>query len=186
MIETNWTYFLAAEEDFIATSRYVEITPDNYKVYSIEYAKILQTVTSEVDAVCKMFCDYLEPDILPKRPAISDYQQIITYHFPKFHSLDISLDGYKIMLQPWQEWNSIQVPFWWKAAYNVKHGRHLSYKEANLENTLNALAALMGLLLYVFKKYNSHVPLVFPKLMDSSYFPTYMIIEDGRSLPDFV
>jgi hypothetical protein len=55
-----------------------------------------------------------------------------------------------------------------------------------MENTLHALAALMGVLLYYFKKHKNEVPLVFPKLMDCSYFPSSMIIEEGRSLPDFV
>lgn len=34
----HWNYFLALERDLETVSRYVEFTPDNYKIHSIELA----------------------------------------------------------------------------------------------------------------------------------------------------
>jgi hypothetical protein len=168
------------------TGRYVEITPDHYQVYSVEYGKILQAVGIEIEVVCNRLCACLEPSINFRHASMEDYRQVITAHFPRFYLMDISVDGYKINLQPWIEWHNARHPLWWEACENIRYNRFISYKEANLQNTLNALAALMGLLLYYFKKHKNEVPLVFPKLMDCSYFPSSMIIEEGRSLPDFV
>ena len=37
-----WQYFLAIEDDFASTARYVEIYPDNFRTYSVEYATLAQ------------------------------------------------------------------------------------------------------------------------------------------------
>jgi hypothetical protein len=128
----------------------------------------------------------MEPSLPLRYATMEDYREVITAHFPRFYQMDINVDGYKITLQPWFNWHEAQHPFWWKAYKNIRHNRFLFYKQANLENTLHALAALMGLLLYYFKKHKNEVPLISPKLLDCSYFPSSMIIEEGRSLPDFV
>lgn len=56
-----WRHFLALEADFAATSRYVEFAPENYKVYSIEFVKLLLAIGSEVDVVAKDVCKALVP-----------------------------------------------------------------------------------------------------------------------------
>jgi hypothetical protein len=53
----HWQYFVALESDLEHTARYVEIVPSNFKTYSIEFARILLSASSEVDVVCKLVCE---------------------------------------------------------------------------------------------------------------------------------
>ena len=53
----HWQYFIAIESDLERTGRYVEIAPANFKTYSIEFARILQSASSEVDVVSKLVCE---------------------------------------------------------------------------------------------------------------------------------
>jgi len=51
----------------IRTSRYVEISPDNLKTYSVEYTKIVLSATSEVDVLLKQIysalsCKKMKPN----------------------------------------------------------------------------------------------------------------------------
>ena len=71
----HWNYFLALERDLETVSRYVEFTPDNYKIYSIELAHLLFAAASEVDVIAKLLCRQLDPQ---KRPSsINGYKPII-------------------------------------------------------------------------------------------------------------
>ena len=52
-----WQHFLALEADFAATSRYVEFSKENFGTYSVEYAKLLLAICSDVDVLCKVICE---------------------------------------------------------------------------------------------------------------------------------
>ena len=71
-----WQHFLALEADFAATSRYVEFSQQNFPTFSIEYAKLLLAVGSEIDVLCKIICKNL--DTLAKRDNINDYRACLT------------------------------------------------------------------------------------------------------------
>lgn len=45
----HWNYFIALERDPELASRYVEFCPQNFEVYSIEFAHLLFAAASEVD-----------------------------------------------------------------------------------------------------------------------------------------
>lgn len=55
-----WQHFLALEADFAVTSRYVEFSQQNFATFSIEYAKLLLAIGSEVDVLCKIICEKLD------------------------------------------------------------------------------------------------------------------------------
>ena len=55
-----WQHFLALEADFAATSRYVEFAQQNFATFSIEYAKLLLAIGSEVDVLCKIICEKID------------------------------------------------------------------------------------------------------------------------------
>ena len=48
-----WSYYLNLEEKFINTTKYVEVTKDNYLTYSIEYTSLLLNICSEIDVIFK-------------------------------------------------------------------------------------------------------------------------------------
>lgn len=59
-----------------------------------------------------------------------------------------------VVLQPFSNWSAVpnyKSPDWWSPYNKVKHDRLLNYKEANLKNVLNALAALYTLEQYFVK-----------------------------------
>ena len=60
-----WQHFLALEADFAATSRYVELSQKNFATFSIEYAKLLLAIGSEVDVLCKIMCEKIDSTVKP-------------------------------------------------------------------------------------------------------------------------
>lgn len=55
-----WQHFLALEADFAGTSRFVEFAQQNFATFSIEYAKLLLAIGSEVDVLCKIVCERID------------------------------------------------------------------------------------------------------------------------------
>lgn len=47
-VNQYWDYYLALEEEFIHTRNYLTVDKDNFKAFSTEYSKLLQTVCSEI------------------------------------------------------------------------------------------------------------------------------------------
>lgn len=167
--ETYWDYYLILESDFLQTQRYVTINTDNFNTFSVEYAKQYQTICSEIDVICKEYCDLL--DNANRARNIYGYASII---------LDMRSDIKKgvvkvknassVKLNPWDEWNTDLSspldgnnpnnvsPTWWTFYNKVKHNRTKMdsnnkefFKHANLINTLNALAGLFVLEMYCYK-----------------------------------
>jgi hypothetical protein len=52
---------------------------------------------------------------------------------------------------PWSEWKENNNPYWWQIHNKVKHQRNIFFKEANLQNTLNAVGALLIVVNYYYK-----------------------------------
>lgn len=143
-----WSYYLAIEEDFIKTLRYVELNEANYKTFSIEYVKQYQTICSEFDTICKEIClFYVKEDVgeIEKEKIdwnIKKYSEIILENYPKVIEEQVVVKTYKdIKLSPYKEWK-YQSPKWWKEYNSVKHKRNENFLYANLENVINSLAAL--------------------------------------------
>jgi len=141
----HWQYFIAIESDLENTARYLEITPDNFDTYSIEYANILLSASSEVDVVSKLLCRQLDPSA--SYANINDYRTCIASHYPSFSSFVVSIPRYGLARRPWQEWDKGEIPFWWGSYNDVKHERNKYFSEANLENALDAVAGLFCLMI---------------------------------------
>jgi hypothetical protein len=140
-----WQHFLALEADFAATSRYVEISTQNFATYSIEYAKLLLAVGSEIDVLCKVICETI--DSAAKRNNIDDYRDCITAHC-KIAAEEVSIGRYGLKFKPWDAWSRGVNPDWWKDYNGVKHYRHLKFDRANLENVANAICGLFVAVIY--------------------------------------
>jgi hypothetical protein len=148
-IPQHWNYFLALEEDLSRLSRYLELTQDNFKAYSLELARILFAAASEVDVVAKRLCERIEG--AADADSINKYRSAIAPAYPEFATATVSLPKFGLSLTPWEQWGKDQNPVWWTAYNKVKHHRHTDFEKANLKNALNAVAGLFVLLLFFYE-----------------------------------
>lgn len=149
-----FNYYLELEKDFFLTEPYVTIEKDNFATFSIQYNRIYQSICSEIDSLLKVLCRQLDGKC--KADKLSTYCKVIQESFPHFNSEIVYFYKSRIELQPWKEWTAEKAPLWWTMYNKVKHHRVEINKEtekpyyqyANLENVLNALAAL-----YIVEEY---------------------------------
>jgi len=146
-IQRYWQYYLALEEDFIKTIRYVAINVSNYSTFSNEFIRQLLSIGSEVDVLLKGFSPILDSSKSPGN--IKGYADILLNSDLTKHVIDVKCKVKKIPeieLQPWKDWiitdNSYNSPRWWVSYNQVKHNRITNYSEGNLENVINSLAGL--------------------------------------------
>lgn len=154
--ESNYlNHYLALEDDFIKTIRYVSVSKDNYRTYSIEYLKQLLSIGSEIDVMKKLLAHlYAGRDV-------NDQDIVKT-----ILNADNSIQKIEVLLKPNNEilkpWDYVKEPDWWTAYNEIKHNRQDSaikmnnnekkyYQFANLENTINALAGLLTLEFYAYR-----------------------------------
>ena len=133
-----WCYYLLLESDFVKTNRFVQINEDNYKCYSLEFAKLLQAICGELDSVLKVFLS-IKPNSKTK---IGFYYEKLKSDYGKMFSEIIKLPNYDIILKPFDGWDESNPPGWWSDYNKIKHRRGDNLERATLENVLNALAAL--------------------------------------------
>lgn len=156
-IPHHWNYFLALDDDIMRMSRFVELTEDNFKSYSLEMTRVLSAAASEVDVVAKQLCQKL--DGASKADRINLYRSEIMAVHGEIAGAEVRIPKYGLTLHPWAAWKNYSSPVWWKAYTDVKHHRHTHFAAANLENTLNAVAGLFVLLLYFYPTEARHARL---------------------------
>ena len=144
-----WEYFLAIEDDLANTTRYVEFNSNNFEVYSVEFARILLSSSSEFDVVAKAICTIVVPD--KKHSNINEYRETILGRFPNFHSIEFRIPRYDLAIQPWSEWKNGINPFWWQSYNNVKHERDKFFSHATLKNAIYSVAGLLAAILYYYR-----------------------------------
>lgn len=132
------------EQKFIGTLSFVELAEENFPTYSIEYAHQFLAIGSELDTFFKVYCGF----DLKKPRNIMDYTKYILDTYPEIKFQKINIADTEIHLCPYSSWEKFNATKptdtleWWKAYNKVKHNRSGYLKNASLENTLNALAAL--------------------------------------------
>jgi hypothetical protein len=179
-----WQYFLAIETSLIKTIQYVDLTPNNYKTYSIEFARIFLSASSEIDVICKLLCEKIDPT--KRAENINDYRNIITIKYPNFYSMKVLIPKYGIELTPWAKWENQKNPDWWKKYNNVKHERNAHFQDANLKNNLDSVAGLFCLVLYYYQRELYEFKLKpWTQLLSLENEPGYLLLETGYKLPDF-
>lgn len=145
----HWNYFLAIESDLINVARFIEFNDDNLQTYSIELAHILLSASSETDVILKQICNLIDEG----KPAnnINDYREVIKPNLTEFINEKIYINRYGLEFIPWENWNNNLNPNWWKSHNNVKHQRNEYFNQANLQNTLNAVGALLITVTYYYQ-----------------------------------
>lgn len=162
-----WNHYLALESDFIKVERYISFENDNFECYSVEFIKQYLAICSEVDVICKIYCEVL--DSTSQAKDILDYGFEILGRVPNIKNAVVKCG--KLEVEPLSNWStnihnhrdgndSLNiVPDWWRMYNKVKHQRVMLdssgkpyYKQANLKNTLNALAGLFVLCMNCYKE----------------------------------
>lgn len=152
--DIHWNYFLSLESDLLSLSRFIEFDEKNYECFSIENVRILMAAAAEVDVVCKQICQRI--DLTSKANNINKYRDVILQVYQAIPQHKITIPRFGLKLTPWENWQSNDgVPFWWTAYNKVKHHRHTSYDHANLKNTINAVAGLFVMCLYLYEDVES-------------------------------
>jgi hypothetical protein len=180
----HWQYFLALERDLIETTYYVEMAAENFRTFSVAYARLFLTAGSEIDVLCKLLCHQI--NAATKAEKIDEYRQEITASFPRFPSMRVLVPRYALVLEPWVAWSEQDSPQWWGLHQKVKHERHAYYQAANLENTLQAVAALFCLVLYHYQPtlYAGEL-LPWTQFFGLEHEPEHLMSEANYKLPDF-
>ena len=148
-MKNYWRYYLILEQHVIAAEKYVDFNKDNEKTYSIGFVNCLNEIGSEVDVCMKAICGFAENE----RKTISDYCPIILEKYPQIVTQKVTVREMEII--PFENWaaeEASQSLIWWETYNNVKHGRNLNYKLANLKNVLYALAGLYVLEMFYLKE----------------------------------
>lgn len=145
----HWNYFLAIEEDLQKVSRYIEFSSDNMKTYSTELSHILLSAASEVDSVMKQICKMIDPN--SNAANINDYKYRLKRDLPSIVDEEFTIDRYGLSYKPWDAWHSNTNPLWWGNYNEIKHERDKYFKEAHLENAINAVGALLITEVYYYQ-----------------------------------
>ncbi len=185
-----WRYSLLIESDLEVTSRFVEFRYDNFSTFSAEYSKIILLTCSEIEVICKLLCNEIEPGFKESNSNLETYAGIILKRFPMLTECKLVVTYDKSIIMPFEEWRitPYSSPQWWKDYQGIKHSRHNNFKNAHLANALNAVAGLIILNLYMYRLVMNKSyarPSTSPKVFDSGYLPGYFLIRGDDGLPDF-
>lgn len=152
----HWNYFLALERDLDVVARYIEFSEPNFQVFSVELSRLLFAASSEVDVVAKQLCEKERP--ADKRDNITHYKRIILDAIPELPDTQVFVPRYGLSFRPWENWKGEGKPHWWESYNNVKHHRSSHFHEATLQNSLNAMGALLVLCLHFYARDLSESP----------------------------
>jgi len=167
-----WEYFKTIEADLQSAGRFVDFNPSNYSTFSAEFARILMAAGSEIDNVMKDLCKKIDSSKNPQK--IPQYYPIVTGKYLRFCEMVLSIPRFGLTAKPWAGWTQDSSPCWWKNGFNkIKHERDLHYSAANLENCINAVAALLVVIAYYYDANFGNMPLI-----DSRFGPLLFVIEE--------
>ncbi len=174
-----WRQYKLLEKDFIDTADYVSISKQNNSTFSNEYLKLILCICGEIDSLTAV----LVPELAKNNsvPARLDAFFKMKNNF-RFVKIQTRFPFEKIHLTPFVKFDVSEsgagsAP-WWKAYNELKHnrfeelpnGRNVLWA-ANLENALNAMAALYALLCELSSKCGINEDDIYmkPRLFESEH-----------------
>lgn len=204
-LKHHWKYYLYLEKEVMDTFQYSTLDKTNSTNFSFEYIKLLQIICSEIDVLCKSYCEFMSK---PSMDTIAKYSWVITVAHPDVKTKLVRCkENNDLDYIPFGLWeytvsadkNGIQringtPPKWWSIYNKVKHERMSvnskykkeNYKLANQENLMNALAGLFLLEMYFFKDIilnensnNPNIPSTPSKLFDLDNWANGIMYGDG-------
>lgn len=162
-LDHYWTKYVSLEKDFLETCRYVTLNEDNFDTYSSAYLRLLIELGSEADIMMKEYCKCLEKSFRGSK--ICQYINFIFEYESDFFTQKVVVYDGMLSLTPWAiriDGEKKESPYWWIAYNKCKHRRTEKgtiesqtkeyYKFANQKYTLNALASVYQIYIYLYKR----------------------------------
>lgn len=154
--------YQSIESRMIETFRFVDCNPENYGVFSYEYASILRDSGSVFGSIMDSLVRETSSEEPKKKYDIRDYRKWLIREIEKIHLVSVGL------IYPIQQ--RFLLPFyriededkkleWWTAYNYVKHSDISKFKDGNLGNALNSLGALAILYAIMDSKNGSQIRL---------------------------
>lgn len=141
-----WTYYIFLENSFLHATRYVYLSKKNFSCYSYEFDSMLLTVATEVENVIKtIYREVIKSNNgEKKKKSITEWYNLVKNkiftNFEYGELPEVSIRGRKLHFSPFKGFGVNTT--WWSHYNSIKHDRYLNLTKANMENVLNALAAL--------------------------------------------
>lgn len=177
-----WSFYLSLENDLMNTVNYVHPSVDNLKTFSSQYSKIILTCAIEFESISKNFVKHISSD--NKTGNIGDIKQSLLKEFPNIHKNIVSMQKYEIKVEPFKEWATNNKLTWWDSYINIKHNRHKNFKEANLDNALHSLSALLVVNVYYYRYVYNYQHLSGNKLLDMAGMGEAIVCAPSNDLAD--
>lgn len=147
-LEKHWRFYRMLEKRFINTLQYIELDKQNFDTFSMEFVSQIREIGSEIDIVLKELLGYGQE----KRTTIAHYIKGLEQQYPEIFNRKLLVRGIEIIPFENLDKKNPSKLFWWEVYNDIKHGRTLNYKKANMKNTLVMLATLYLLEMYLLKK----------------------------------
>lgn len=163
-IVENWDYYISLEDKIESIEKYISFDSSNSQVYSLEILHLFLAVCCEVDVVAKRITKQISGKVAKTLPdAIEEIKK--KYLTIENDSITINTSYFTSSRWSFTPWmtdptSNKKTPKWWNAYNDVKHHRsEISsktkdsfFKEASLENLLNAIAGLYVLEIWYIKE----------------------------------
>ena len=138
--EIHWDYYLALEEDFLKSARYVELSEQHLDVHSQFFTQSLISAASEFESVCKATANELEIEGVGNIAAI---KKMLVPIMSSVESCSLWLMRGDLSVRPFAGWDQeSQKIGWWDAYNDLKHLRHKKLERGSMRNALYALGGL--------------------------------------------
>lgn len=173
-----WNYYIVLEDEFIDTQKYVELDKNNFSAYSKTYIKLLLSIGSEIDILCKYTCKLLDKDSNASK--MNQYRNELK-HLKSISESQVYCEQINEALCPWDAWTDEKSPKWWRSYNNVKHDRLNTnyFRTGNLENVLISLSALYVLCRVSYKHSYDLEPFPKSRLFEMNGWTTYELLPNG-------
>jgi len=174
-------FFIALEDELKSSFNYIEPERDNLGCYGAKFVSLLTSVCVEFESLSKELISVFRPNA--KVGDISNIKKNLLELFPNLDENEVRITRLNVSRFPFNGWNDGSKLDWWSDYGQIKHNRIKSYHLANLNNVIDAMSALVVIVLYLsrFRDSNYHCKsggLFVHKSMGGSLIPK------GEDLPD--
>ncbi len=152
--------FLFIQKDLQRLFEFIEPSDTNLATYSYRIHELLMRTCIETEANFKAILreNIFNPVDRKGRVRsekwwnIHDYRKIDTTHHLSAYKIHIPIwDGSMSVLEPFKQWAGAGELSWYQAYNQSKHDRQREFRQANLQNLLNAVAGLLTVLSAQFR-----------------------------------
>jgi len=147
-----WRYFLAQEEAFLQTLRYVELRTENIGSTSIEFSRQLAVNGAEFENLTKQ----LSLKVKGVEPGnMGQYKDFLLMEYPNMIDKEVYIDRYRLKEQPFSGWAPGERLDWWDLYTELKHSRSSSSHFASMGMVLTSLCSLLVLAKLLYDAHSS-------------------------------